>query len=158
MAAPVVIPQYGVAHRARWRVYLRRTLKLLVVIALLAAIGAALWWYAVVRPYQHLARLLAPGQLATPAELRDAAHGVVRLPFGDSHDAYLVLIKHGDASSVPLLIRSLRFLPHTAPGGGMICTKAHCLEALRKLTGVDRGKNYADWASMLDAQPTSKPA
>ena len=28
----------------------------------------------------------------------------------------------------------------------MPCTKDHCLEALRRITGHDAGLNYSDWA------------
>lgn len=134
---------------------LRISAKLILALALLAGLAYGTWWWAVVRPHRQLEAMLQ-SRTATPGELRDAAHAALRFPSLNPHDVYLVLLDHGDASSVPVLIHSLRWQPHTPTHGRMICTKAHCLEALRKLTGRDMGKNYEDWAPLLDEKPTSR--
>jgi len=129
----------------------RRALKISLTMAVIAAIAGGAWWWAVLRPQRRLQRMLAApaARAASPAELRDAAHAVLRFPGPDPHDAFVVLLSDGDASSVPVLIGSLRWQPHTPSNGSMPCTKAHCLDALRKLTARDLGNNYGDWAPLL---------
>jgi len=81
----------------------------------------------------------------SPAEQRKVLHRILRWP-GMHHDAYIALIEVGDETSVPFLIRSLQWQPRST-GGLMICTKAHCLEALRKISSEDVGTEYEDWAA-----------
>ena len=106
-----------------------------------AVAGYTQWWI----PNRKLAdvRWFAS---APNAEIKRVAHQVLRVPFGNHHDAFLTLESVGDQTSVPLLISALRWEEHTkSPSDGMICTKAHCLHALRRLTGQDAGVNYGDW-------------
>ena len=86
-------------------------------------------------------------QAANPAEIRETAHRALRIPLVfDPHDAFLHLKRDRNASSVPYLIWGLRWQPHNPPGDRMmVCTKEHCLAALRRITGVDAGLNYEDW-------------
>lgn len=135
-------------------------MKVALVLAVMAGLAYGAWWWEVARPYWRLQAMVETpaAQAASPAEFRAAAHAALRFPGFDPHDAYLVLLDYGDPSSVPVLIRSLRWQPHTAPHGILICTKAHCLEALRKLTGRDLGANYEDWAPLLDGLPASRPS
>ena len=82
---------------------------------------------------------------ASKEELKTTAHRVLILPFPDPHDAFLVLKDAGDVDSIPYLLWALRWQPDTK--GTMICTKSHCLDALRKITGHNAGENYKEWAT-----------
>jgi hypothetical protein len=48
---------------------------------------------------------------------------------------------------VPHLIKALRLFPdgELKPGEGMICTQAHCVEALERITGAKVGVSYSSW-------------
>ena len=88
---------------------------------------------------------------ATPAEEKAMAERVLALPYSDAvHDAALTLCRVGDAGSIPRLLGALKAQPDTSKGGAMICTKMHCLDALRRITGHNAGSNYADWAKWWD--------
>jgi hypothetical protein len=63
---------------------------------------------------------------------------------GNDHDMPMALAEVGDISSVPALIAVLKRNPAFADGT-MICTRAHCLLALTKLTGVNVGKTDEAW-------------
>lgn len=80
-------------------------------------------------------------------DLKEVAQRVLTCPVGGHHDAFLLLSKVGDAESIPYLLAALRWRPHTEPGDPMPCTKMHCLNALRRITGHDAGLNYSDWAT-----------
>ena len=84
---------------------------------------------------------------ASKDDLKEVAQRVLTFPVGGHHDAFLVLSEFGDAESIPYLLAGLRWQPHTAPGEPMKCTKLHCLEALRAITGHNAGLNYSDWAT-----------
>ncbi len=73
---------------------------------------------------------------------RKASYQVLSLPSIDHHDAFIVLSKIGDESSVPHLISALRREAPTKAGGMMVCTKVHCLEALANIVNQDAGNNY----------------
>lgn len=65
------------------------------------------------------------------------------------HDACGELLHVGDESSVPHLIRALRFfgdgeLP-LPPGVGLVCTQSHCVDALEHITGAKVGISYSSW-------------
>ena len=83
---------------------------------------------------------------AGKAEQVRVAHQVLRFPWGNHHDAFIIILRDGGPESVPYLISALRWQRHTAADGMMVCTKACCLEALRRITGHDAGNNYSDWA------------
>ena len=92
---------------------------------------------------------------ASPEEIRKVCHQALRFPCGCcddvwigrfcDHDVYLYLREHGNADSVPLLIRALR--KHDRPGadGLMPCTTSHAIEALRNLTGRQFGMEPEKW-------------
>jgi len=75
---------------------------------------------------------------------RDLAHfcigsGVMR------HDAYLLLTRAGDESSVPVLIDGLSRAPRDADF--YECTWLHLVEALETITGQRHGLSHADWSA-----------
>jgi hypothetical protein len=99
------------------------------------------WWV----PNQRL-KDLQWMDAASNGELKEVAQRVLTCPVGGHHDAFLVLSRVGDAESIPYLLAALRWQPYTGKGDVMVCTKLHCLEALRKIAGHDAGLNYSDWA------------
>ena len=60
------------------------------------------------------------------------------------HDTPRALVEIGDISSVPAMLAVLKRNP-MRPDGLMICTRAHCLAALIKLTGNNVGKTTEAW-------------
>ncbi len=71
------------------------------------------------------------------------------------HDACGGLFYVGDESSVPHLIRVLKFFGDAElplpPGVGLVCTQWHCVGALEKITGVKVGVSYASWKRWWEA-------
>ena len=110
--------------------------------AVLAILLYHQWWV----PNQRL-KDLQWMNAASKDDLKEVAQRVLTFPVGGHHDAFLVLSEFGDAESIPYLLAGLRWQPHTAPGEPMKCTKLHCLEALRAITGHNAGLNYSDWAT-----------
>lgn len=72
---------------------------------------------------------------ATPKEQRETAHEALCLWFGDPHDAFIVLLLHGDQSSIPYLRKALAFAPE--PTGLEMCTWRHGRDALARLTSAN---------------------
>ncbi|MBC7796592.1 MAG: hypothetical protein H7Z37_06950 [Pyrinomonadaceae bacterium] len=62
------------------------------------------------------------------------------------HDGAEELLYIGDISSVPALLVVLKKNP-PYPNGMMVCTTAHALQALRKVTSANPGKTYEDWSA-----------
>lgn len=62
------------------------------------------------------------------------------------HDGSMELEGIGDISSVPALLVVLKENP-PSQNGGMICTTAHALKALQKITGANPGITYKDWSA-----------
>ena len=62
------------------------------------------------------------------------------------HDGAGELSYIGDISSVPALLVVLKENPPMS-SGSMICTAAHALQALRKITGANPGIKYEDWSA-----------
>ena len=92
---------------------------------------------------------------ALPAsERRPILHEQI-IKYPHSHDSYIDLIAIGDASSVPYLIRALAWEGRSEPAPGrvwgMVCTRAHVLEALSTITNQDAGPNTEDWWRWYDA-------
>jgi hypothetical protein len=72
---------------------------------------------------------------ASPEELRLVAERALESPWGNHHDACLLLSRVGNVDSVPALLHSLN---GKQPDGDFVeCTELHCWEALQKLTGHD---------------------
>ena len=63
---------------------------------------------------------------------------------GNDHDWPSELAETGDVGCVPAMIAVLKRNPIEADGR-MICTRDHCLQALRKLTGADLGDTDEVW-------------
>ncbi|HOB76516.1 MAG TPA: hypothetical protein PKG54_18560 [Phycisphaerae bacterium] len=149
------------------RKWLRRTLTVVVVLAILLAGAAYIAYRSFVLPNQKLADINWLQQ-ASSAEVLDVSHRVLALPWGNHHDAFIYVADLGGPESVPILIRALKWQGHTEPGGVMDCGKAHCLEALAQLTGQKVGANYEDWKKWWDSvghqvpsvttRPASRPA
>jgi hypothetical protein len=114
--------------------------------ALIVSAATGLYWWNLQRKLMSLELQ----ETATAAELKDVAEQLCWFPWGDPHDAFITLIEDGDASSIPALLTGLRWQPDTPPGGAMICTKLHCLKALRRITGHNAGLNYSDWRKWWD--------
>lgn len=72
---------------------------------------------------------------APPKEQRETAHEALGLWFGDPHDAFIVLLLHGDQSSIPYLQKALVFAPE--PPGLEMCTWRHGRDALARLTSAN---------------------
>ena len=67
----------------------------------------------------------------------------------------------GDESSVPHLIRALKAFPdhEPGPGEGVVCTQAHCADALKRITGAKAGYSYSSWRHWYDTnrgRPTTR--
>ena len=62
------------------------------------------------------------------------------------HDGAIELQYIGDINSVPALLVVLKKNP-PSPNGGMVCTTAHALQALWKITGAKPGNTYEDWSA-----------
>jgi|GEM_PF-936688 len=103
-------------------------------------------------PYFHVSD---PEVLANPARARKLAQKVISHNFGDHHDAFLTLGGVGTEESVPYLINALQWEEYTPAGkGSMICTKGHCLGALRSLTNQNPGINYPEWSQWWESNKT----
>ena len=83
----------------------------------------------------------------TPDQHRELAHRVLRYPVGNHHDAFLELEMFGNRDSVPKLISALKWHDPLSSSNIMVCTKIHCLEALREITGENNGTSYFKWRS-----------
>ena len=69
---------------------------------------------------------------ASPAEQRETAHTALAYVFGDPHDCFGVLQRHGDRSSIPHLQAALARQPKEE-GGGIECTWMHGRLALDRV-------------------------
>ena len=82
-------------------------------------------------------------------------HGMYRAAFREyatsslnfTHDEYVLIIKYGygDVQDVPKLIRGLEYYGDIKPDEPVVCSRDHCLEALKLVTGVNPGPNARDW-------------
>jgi hypothetical protein len=117
-----------------------------------AAFLFVMWWI----PNQKMAELNW-WENASKDELRKVSHQVLRYPIGNHHDAFIVLEKIGNAESVPLLIRALKWQDPPGEDGFTVCTLDHCLSALRSLTGVDQGTSFKAWSEWWKNTGSKKP-
>lgn len=65
---------------------------------------------------------------------------------GPGHNTYIDLARIGEESDVPMLLASLRSFAKREDGL-MVCSQAHCVAALRVITGENPGSHYSDWAA-----------
>jgi hypothetical protein len=115
----------------------------LVATSAVAAIAAAGWLWFIWIPNHRLGDVTFVDH-AAPEEVRRMAERALQSPWGNHHDACLLLSRVGDAGSIPVLVRSLRGRePATAHAED--CTVLHCVEALRQLTGQDAGMDPGQW-------------
>ncbi len=127
-------------NRNHWRT--AATVLCLINLVAIGSVGVYLygWWQAWNRLYH-----IDWTQFKSPEELREIAERTLRVPL-DIHDPCIMLMEHGDSGSVPYLIGALKWQPNWPTENGFgECTKGHCLDALKKITGVDAGLNYEDW-------------
>jgi hypothetical protein len=84
---------------------------------------------------------------------------ILLMPWAAPHDEFLYLGNrgYGDLDSVPALLLGLRWQAETEPDGVMDCTKAHCLDALCRITGHNAGVNYSDWRRWWDEEGSRLP-
>ncbi len=82
---------------------------------------------------------------APPEERRELAQRALGRPGLIHHDALIVLAEVGNKESVPYLLDWLKSQRDVLKGGGVDCTRTHCLEALEKITGKKPGWNWSDW-------------
>ncbi|HVJ20836.1 MAG TPA: hypothetical protein VM686_35745 [Polyangiaceae bacterium] len=76
---------------------------------------------------------------ATPDEKRETAHQALAFVLGDPHDAFGILLEHGDASSIPYLRAALERQPDDG-SGGVECTWEHGMLALERLEAPEQWK------------------
>ena len=95
---------------------------------------------------------------ASRDEIRRVCHRVIRTPWGNHHDAFILLQEVGDADSIPLLIRALQWQKPAGEKGFMVCTTVHCLDALRSLTGHDAGRTFLAWDQWWKETGSKLPA
>jgi len=83
---------------------------------------------------------------ASQDEIRKLSHRALRTRLDSNHhDAFLALADIGNAKSVPLLIRALKWQDPPDEEGSMVCTTAHCVSALKSLTGHDVAYTFQEW-------------
>jgi len=120
-------------------------------------LGGVWFYYRVVVPNRNLMDLQWYDTVGEEEQLR-VAHQVLEFPWGNHHDAFLVVLRMGDARSIPCLLKGLRWQEQTDENKpGMRCTKSHCLDALKRITGHDAGLNYEDWARWWAEEGSSLP-
>ena len=125
-------------------------------VALVVLAGA--WFYVVIwKPHQKFYRDEAWWTSASTNEMRNLCHHIISHRPGSPHDAFLHLRRIGNAESVPLLVRALRW---QKPEGkeAVVCTTAHCLDALRCLTGEDFGYSPDEWEYWWEKTGSKLPA
>jgi hypothetical protein len=81
----------------------------------------------------------------SPVERIRLAHTILKQPIGNHHDALIIVLRGGKKDSIPYLLNYLKRQEDINSGGFIICTRSHCIDALKKITGKDLGWNYNDW-------------
>ena len=73
---------------------------------------------------------------------------------GHCHDTLLLYCGFGAEQDIPALLAKFQKLDAIppAPGGGRVCTHAHCVDALERAAGGSKGKTYAEWAEWWAAR------
>ena len=138
----------------------RRTQITLRVLAalLVGALVAGVWFYVQIwAPHRRFYRNETWWSAASTNEIRDLCHHIISHRPGAPHDAFLHLRRSGNAESVPLLIQALGW---QKPEGKELvsCTTAHCLDALRSLTGEDLGYSPTEWEQWWKDEGSRLPA
>jgi hypothetical protein len=90
---------------------------------------------------------------STDDEIRETTHRLIA--WNVSHDGFMALELIGDATSVPLLIRSLGRAPEEDRKSGHVeCTWGHCKDALVAITREDFGFDVEKWKTWHRNQPS----
>lgn len=92
--------------------------------------------------------------------LRRKCHAQIARRGSHPHDAFLRIVEAGNKSSVPLLIAAIRWqVPPVEHKGqkAMVCTTAHCTEALEALTGESFGFDPDRWEEWWNKKGKSLP-
>jgi len=84
-----------------------------------------------------------PGYIATAEEAKKVRESLLA-GTGNDHDDPMNLAEYGDIAAVPAMLAVLKRYPANADGS-MICTRWHCLAALKKLTKAAVGNETEDW-------------
>jgi len=83
------------------------------------------------------------GYIATAEEAKKVCEALLAGK-GNDHDGPTNLAEYGDIEAVPAMVAVLKRHPAN-PDGGAVCTRWHCLTALRKLTKSDVGNKTEGW-------------
>jgi len=115
----------------------------LVVVAVAFVAGVYFVFY---RPTQQLNEWAMNGdQGLSEEQVRQIAHRMISLPWGNHHGAFLALAKVGNRESIPYLIRALRWQAKPDSNGVVVCTTHHCSRCLWNLTGMWFRSDYGQW-------------
>jgi len=134
-----------------------------VVATIFAAFLSGVWLYFNVwLPNRELANYswsgLAPvNDDALSQRWREISHKVISYPFGNHHDAFLVLETQGNHESIPYLLRALSWQQMPDGNGTVVCTTEHCVDCLQKLTGKDFGCLHEDWVEWWQKEGVRLP-
>ena len=107
---------------------------------------AAAGYLLVARPVRRL-HTIDPS--AGPVAIRQACHRAIRWYPPAGHDAYIHLAFVGDETSVPRLIRAMRWAP--CAENGWECTWSHCSQALCAITNQAPRPSYRAWRTWYEA-------
>ena len=88
-----------------------------------------------------------PEEATHPEYYRPAFLAYARSKYGFAHDEYVRIIKYGygEIEDVPKMIRGLEYWGDVTNNATVVCSRDHCLEALKLVTGANPGPNAADW-------------
>jgi len=77
-------------------------------------------------------------------ELSTAIAGIESDP-ERAHDEYIRVSRFGSKDAVPILIQAISKLERPNERGNVICTSAHCIEALERMTRKNFGYDQSAW-------------
>jgi hypothetical protein len=75
---------------------------------------------------------------------------------GGHHDFYLYMANNGKEKDLEFLICELKRMGDIKANQPIVCTRAHLLGAIEKVSGVSIGPNYSDWVKWYETKK-SKP-
>ena len=92
--------------------------------------------------------------VANRAEFNEEACKVLRWPWGNHHDACILLADFGETESIPCMLNGMKWAESEADPPDRLpdCTHAHCREALERVTGRKVGSSHADWEEWWERQ------
>lgn len=122
---------------------LKWIVRILAALVLLASMAGAFYYFQIDQPLEEFRALAASRGPIDQSKLREAAHKALR--WTPDHDALVILCDIADETSIPVLIRCLRKVSPPDKDGVMICTTAHCFQALRKASGRNLKFDIDTW-------------